>query len=61
MDRPEVVDLRPYRIYSPPIMFGQLLFHHGKTRGKAPLYTTFEDRRDRVHASGDTHAHGVED
>ena len=37
------------------------LLVNSKKGGTAVSYTTFEGQRDRVHASGETHSHGVED
>jgi hypothetical protein len=37
------------------------LLVHSKTRGPTVLPTAFEGQSDRVHASGDSHAHGVGD
>jgi hypothetical protein len=39
----------------------QTLLVKSKTHGGAALYATFEDQRDRGHASGDTHSHGGEE
>jgi hypothetical protein len=39
----------------------QTLLVNSKTCGEAGLQATFESQRDRVHVSGDTHAHGAGD
>jgi hypothetical protein len=36
------------------------LLGKSNTRSKAGLQTMFESQRDRVHASGEAHCHGIE-